>query len=126
MAHAITCIEDLRILARRRAPRMFYDYADSGAWTEQTYRANEADFQRIYLRQRVGIDMSNRTLASTIVDVRRRVQAMVTTAAVVGKSKRRNDELGLEPLPLPKTVAPDASLGNCLIRGIDVVRRAGI
>jgi L-lactate dehydrogenase (cytochrome) len=45
----ITCIEDLRALARRRVPRMFYDYADSGAWTESTYRANEADFQRIHL-----------------------------------------------------------------------------
>lgn len=63
----ITCIEDLRLLAKRRVPRMFYDYADSGAWTESTYRANETDFQRIYLRQRVGIDFSNRTLASTMV-----------------------------------------------------------
>jgi L-lactate dehydrogenase (cytochrome) len=62
----ITCIEDLRVLAQRRVPRMFYDYADSGAWTESTYRANETDFQRIYLRQRVGIDFSTRTLASTI------------------------------------------------------------
>jgi L-lactate dehydrogenase (cytochrome) len=63
----ITCIEDLRLLARRRVPRMFYDYADSGAWTESTYRANQADFQRLYLRQRVGIDFSNRSLASTMV-----------------------------------------------------------
>jgi L-lactate dehydrogenase (cytochrome) len=63
----ITCIEDLRLLAKRRVPRMFYDYADSGAWTESTYRANETDFQRIHLRQRVGIDFSNRTLASTMV-----------------------------------------------------------
>src|SRR5438874_872979 len=63
----ITCIEDLRVLAERRVPRMFYDYADSGAWTESTYRANETDFQRIHLRQRVGIDLSNRNLASTMV-----------------------------------------------------------
>jgi len=63
----ITCIEDLHVLAKRRVPRMFYDYADSGAWTESTYRANEADFQRILLRQRVAVDMSNRTLASTMV-----------------------------------------------------------
>jgi L-lactate dehydrogenase (cytochrome) len=67
MVQAITCIEDLRILAKRRVPRMFYDYADSGAWTESTYRANEADFQRIHLRQRVAVDMSNRTLATTMV-----------------------------------------------------------
>lgn len=63
----ITCIEDLRVLAQKRVPRMFYDYADSGAWTESTYRANEADFARIHLRQRVAVDMSNRTLATTIV-----------------------------------------------------------
>ncbi len=67
MAEAITCIEDLRILAKRRVPRMFYDYADSGAWTEGTYRANEADFRDIYLRQRVAVDMSNRTLATTMI-----------------------------------------------------------
>jgi L-lactate dehydrogenase (cytochrome) len=57
----ITCIEDLRRLAQRRVPRMFYDYADSGSWTESTYRANEADFQRILLRQRVAIDLSTRS-----------------------------------------------------------------
>jgi L-lactate dehydrogenase (cytochrome) len=67
MARPITCIEDLRLLAKRRVPRMFYDYADSGGWTESTYRANEADFQRVHLRQRVAVDMSNRTLASTMV-----------------------------------------------------------
>ena len=63
----ITCIEDLRVLAKRRVPKMFYDYADSGAWTESTYRANSADFQKILLRQRVAVDMTNRTLASTMV-----------------------------------------------------------
>jgi L-lactate dehydrogenase (cytochrome) len=67
MAEIVTCIEDLRALAERRVPRMFYDYADSGAWTESTYRANEADFQRTHLRQRVGIDFSSRNLASTMV-----------------------------------------------------------
>ncbi|MGE8621155.1 MAG: alpha-hydroxy-acid oxidizing protein, partial [Achromobacter spanius] len=49
----ITCIEDLRVVAQKRVPRMFYDYADSGAWTEGTYRANESDFHKIKLRQRV-------------------------------------------------------------------------
>ena len=69
MAETITCIEDLRVLARRRVPRMFYDYCDSGSWTESTYRANEEDFQRIKLRQRVAVDMTNRTLASTMVGI---------------------------------------------------------
>ena len=57
----ITCIEDLRVLAQRRVPRMFYDYADSGSYTETTYRANQSDFSRIKLRQRVAVDMDNRT-----------------------------------------------------------------
>ncbi|WP_374535462.1 alpha-hydroxy acid oxidase [Chitinimonas taiwanensis] len=60
----ITSIEDLRVLAERRVPRMFYDYADSGSWTESTYRANSADFQAIKLRQRVAVDMRNRSLHS--------------------------------------------------------------
>jgi L-lactate dehydrogenase (cytochrome) len=67
MPDVITCIEDLRVLAKRRVPKMFYDYADTGSWTESTYRANEADFQKILLRQRVLVDMSNRTLATSMV-----------------------------------------------------------
>ncbi|WP_342358920.1 alpha-hydroxy acid oxidase [Terrarubrum flagellatum] len=69
MPPVMTCIEDLRLLAKRRVPRMFYDYADSGAWTEGTYRANTADFERIKLRQRVAVDMTNRTLASTMAGI---------------------------------------------------------
>jgi L-lactate dehydrogenase (cytochrome) len=65
----ITCIEDLRLLARKRVPRMFYDYADSGSWTEGTYRANESDFHRIQLRQRVAVNMDNRSLATTMIGV---------------------------------------------------------
>ena len=57
----ITTIEDLRVLAKKRVPRMFYDYADSGSWTEGTYRSNEADFQTIKLRQRVAVNMDNRS-----------------------------------------------------------------
>ena len=67
MPTTITNVEDLRRLAKRRVPRMFYDYADSGSWTESTYRANETDFARIKLRQRVAVDMTNRSLASTMV-----------------------------------------------------------
>jgi L-lactate dehydrogenase (cytochrome) len=63
----ITSVEDLRVLAKRRVPRMFYDYADSGAWTESTYRNNETDFGRIKLRQRVAVNMENRSLKSTMI-----------------------------------------------------------
>ena len=63
----ITHIEDLRVLAQKRVPRMFYDYADSGSWTESTYRANESDFQHIKFRQRVAVNMENRSTATTMV-----------------------------------------------------------
>jgi L-lactate dehydrogenase (cytochrome) len=63
----ITTIEELRVLAKQRVPRMFYDYADSGSWTESTYRANESDFQKIKLRQRVAVNMENRSTASTMI-----------------------------------------------------------
>ena len=63
----ITSIEDLRVLARRRVPRMFYDYADSGSWTEGTYRANEAAFAKIRLRQRVAVNIETRSLRTQMV-----------------------------------------------------------
>ena len=63
----ILTIADLKDLARRKVPKMFFDYADSGAWTESTYRANEDDFQKIKFRQRVLVDMSNRSLESTMI-----------------------------------------------------------
>ncbi len=66
MTPALT-IDDLKRQARRRVPKMFFDYADSGAWTESTYRANESDFSRIKLRQRVMVDMTERSLASTMI-----------------------------------------------------------
>ncbi|GAF54098.1 LOW QUALITY PROTEIN: L-lactate dehydrogenase [Psychrobacter sp. JCM 18900] len=63
----ITEIEDLRRVAERKVPRMFYDYVDSGSWTETTYRSNETDFDRIKLRQRVLVDMDNRSLATQMI-----------------------------------------------------------
>ena len=63
----ITCIEDLRRLAKRRVPRMFYEYVDAGSWTESTYRANDADLQALKFRQRVAVDLSRRSIASTLL-----------------------------------------------------------
>lgn len=63
----ITNIEDLRVLHEKRAPRMFYDYADSGSWTEGTYRSNETEFSKIKFRQRVAINIDNRSIASTML-----------------------------------------------------------
>ncbi len=66
LANALT-IDDLKRMARRRVPKMFFDYADSGAWTQQTYHANESDFAKILLRQRILVDMTNRNLATEMV-----------------------------------------------------------
>ena len=63
----ILTIADLKNQARRRVPKMFFDYADSGAWTEGTYRANEDDFAKIKLRQRVLVDMTDRSLATEMI-----------------------------------------------------------
>ena len=63
----ITTISDLKRLHKRRAPKMFYDYAESGSWTEQTFRENTTDFDQIRLRQRVAVDMSNRTTKSQMI-----------------------------------------------------------
>lgn len=63
----ITCIDDLKTLFRRRVPRMFYDYAESGSYTESTFRENSTDFARIKLRQKVAVDMSGRSTASTMI-----------------------------------------------------------
>ncbi|NHZ91734.1 L-lactate dehydrogenase [Massilia sp. CCM 8733] len=63
----ITTIEDLRILAKKRVPRMFYDYADAGSWTESTYRANSDDFAKIKFRQRVAVNLVDRTTRTTMI-----------------------------------------------------------
>ena len=63
----ITCIDDLKRIYRRRVPKMFYDYAESGSYTEQTFRDNSTDFQRLRLRQKVAVDMSGRSTASTMI-----------------------------------------------------------
>ena len=80
----ITQIEDLRVLARKRVPRMFYDYADSGSWTEGTYRANEADFARIKLRQRVAVNMEGRSTATTMAGAEVRMPVALAPTGLTG------------------------------------------
>jgi len=80
----ITNIEDLRVLAEKRVPRMFYDYADSGSWTEGTYRANESDFQKIKLRQRVAVNMENRSTAITMVGVPAKMPVAIAPVGLTG------------------------------------------
>ncbi|SMP33449.1 alpha-hydroxy acid oxidase [Shimia sagamensis] len=63
----ITSVADLKRLYKRRAPRMFFDYAETGSWTEKTFAENTSDFTDIYLRQRVAVDMSGRSTASQMI-----------------------------------------------------------
>ncbi len=80
----ITNIEDLRVLAQARVPRMFYDYADSGSWTESTYRANESDFQKIKLRQRVAVNMEGRTTAAKMVGIDMKMPVTIAPTGLTG------------------------------------------
>ncbi|NDD13846.1 MAG: L-lactate dehydrogenase, partial [Betaproteobacteria bacterium] len=80
----ITNIEDLRLLAQKRVPRMFYDYADSGSWTESTYRANESDFQKIKLRQRVAVNMDNRSTAVSMVGQAAKMPVAIAPVGLTG------------------------------------------
>ena len=63
----ITTIEDLRVKYKAKVPKMFYDYTESGSWTQQTLKDNSSDFKLLKLRQKVAVDMSNRTTKSTMV-----------------------------------------------------------
>jgi L-lactate dehydrogenase (cytochrome) len=82
--NVITHIEDLRVLAQRRVPRMFYDYADSGSWTESTYRANEADFAAIKLRQRVALNVENRSTAAKMVGIEMKMPVAIAPVGLTG------------------------------------------
>lgn len=80
----ITHIEELRRLAKKRVPRMFYDYADSGSWTEGTYRANEADFQRIQLRQRVAVDIAKRSTRVQMIGIDAAMPVAIAPTGMTG------------------------------------------
>ncbi len=84
MPPVITHIEDLRVLAEKRVPRMFYDYADSGSWTESTYRANEGDFHKIKLRQRVAVNMTGRSTATQMVGIECKMPVALAPTGLTG------------------------------------------
>ena len=90
----ITHIEDLRVLAEKRVPRMFYDYADSGSYTESTYRANEGDFQKIKLRQRVAVNMENRTLRTTMAGIPTAMPVAIAPTGLTGMQHADGEILG--------------------------------
>jgi L-lactate dehydrogenase (cytochrome) len=80
----VLTIAEMKEKARRRVPKMFFDYADSGAWTEGTYRANESDFEKIKLRQRVLVDMTGRSLETTMIGHRVKMPVALAPTGLTG------------------------------------------
>ncbi|HET8637272.1 MAG TPA: alpha-hydroxy acid oxidase [Acidobacteriaceae bacterium] len=90
----ITCVEDFRRMAERRVPRMFYDYADSGSWTERTYRSNERDFQRLKFRQRVAVDIEKRNLRTTMAGIGVAMPVAIAPTGLAGMQHADGEILG--------------------------------
>ena len=114
----ITNIEDLRLLAQKRVPRMFYDYADSGSWTESTYRANESDFQRIKLRQRVAVNIEKRSTRSQMIGVDVAMPVAIAPTGMTGMQHADGEILGAraaEKFGIPFTLS---TMSICSIEDI--------
>ena len=92
----ITCIEDLRVLHQRRVPNMFYDYAESGSWTERTFRRNEEAFTEIRLRQRVAKDISQRSVAGTMLGESQRIPVALAPTGLTGMQHANGEILAAQ------------------------------
>lgn len=114
----ITCIEDFRQLAQKRVPRMFYDYADSGSWTETTYRSNEADFQKLKLRQRVAVNIEHRSIKTTLVGQEAAMPVAIAPTGLTGMQHADGEILGAraaEKFGIPFTLS---TMSICSIEDI--------
>src|SRR5581483_4404530 len=92
----VTCIEDLRELHRRRVPRAFFDYADSGSYNEETLRANRADLEKLKLRQKVLVDVSDRSLATTVVGQSASAPLILAPVGLTGRQHGNGEILAAE------------------------------
>jgi len=120
----ITHIEDLRVLAEKRVPRMFYDYADSGSYTESTYRANQSDFQTIKLRQRVAVNMENRSLRTKMVGIDTAMPVAIAPTGLTGMQHADGEILGAraaQKFGIPFTLS---TMSICSIEDIAAATRA--
>jgi L-lactate dehydrogenase (cytochrome) len=117
----ITTIEDLRRIYERRVPRMFYDYAESGSWTEQTFRENSSDFDKLRLRQRVAVDMTGRSTASQMIgqDV-----AMPVALAPVGLTGMQNADGEIKAARAAERFGVPFTLSTMSINSIEEVAGA--
>ena len=120
----ITNIEDLRVLAEKRVPRMFYDYADSGSYTEGTYRDNESDFQKIKLRQRVAVNMDNRSIRTTMAGSEAAMPVAIAPTGLTGMQHADGEMLGAiaaKKFGIPFTLS---TMSICSIEDIAVATKA--
>ncbi|MDK4711634.1 alpha-hydroxy acid oxidase [Rhizobium sp. CNPSo 4039] len=116
-------IAELKTLAQRRVPKMFFQYADSGSWTESTYRANEADFAKIKLRQRVLVDMSDRSLATTMVGQKASIPVALAPTGMTGMQHADGEMLAAraaEEFGIPFTLS---TMSICSIEDIASVTK---
>ncbi|SKD02207.1 FMN-dependent dehydrogenase, includes L-lactate dehydrogenase and type II isopentenyl diphosphate isomerase [Burkholderia sp. YR290] len=90
----ITCVEDLRLLAKRRVPKAFYDYVDSGSYSESTYRENSAAFQHLKLQQRVAVDVERRSTASTMIGQPVAMPVAIAPTGLAGMQWANGEVLG--------------------------------
>ncbi len=114
----ITCVEDFRRLALRRVPRMFYDYADSGSWTEGTYRSNETDFHRLKFRQRVAVDIEKRSHRSSMIGIDVAMPVAIAPTGLTGMQHADGEILGAkaaEKFGIPFTLS---TMSICSIEDI--------
>ncbi len=117
----ITSIDDLKAIYRRRVPRMFYDYAESGSYTESTFRDNTTDFARIKLRQKVAVDMSGRTTESTMIGQK---VAMPVGLAPVGLTGMQSADGEIKAAQAAKAFGVPFTLSTMSICSIEDVAQA--
>ncbi|AUQ57397.1 l-lactate dehydrogenase IldD [Phaeobacter inhibens] len=117
----ITNINDLKRIYERRVPRMFYDYAESGSWTEQTFRDNTNDFEKIRLRQRVAVDMAGRSTANQMIgqDV-----SMPVALAPVGLTGMQHADGEIKAARAAETFGVPFTLSTMSINSIEEVAEA--
>ena len=117
----ITTIEDLKRIYERRVPRMFFDYAESGSWTEQTFRENTSDFDQIRLRQRVAVDMSGRSTSTQMIgqDV-----AMPVALAPVGMTGMQHADGEIKAARAAEAFGVPFTLSTMSINSIEDVAEA--
>lgn len=119
----ITCVEDLRILAKKRVPKAFYDYADSGSYTESTYRANTTDLADIKLRQRVALNVDNRSTATTMIGQEVAMPVAIAPTGLTGMQWANGEMLGAmaaEQFGIPFTLS---TMSICSIEDVASVTK---